>query len=330
MNDGLVQGINGLTISGTNSRIENLGRVEVSNHGTGSGVGGILFSSVTASTLINAGQVLAMTGIGVRASGLTGSTMQMDNSGLISGATSGVVFSLGGGSALLQNSGIVTGDDFGISTFNTETSIVNAATGRISSTAGDAITTTGVMNIVNNGEISALGQTGRCIVLGSSSGFSTITNHGTISTTFGASVDASGLLIGGAVFLYNHGTITGNYIGSGAVDVIRNFGVMEAVSTNTGSDTVRNAGLIDSFILMSSGNDTYRGYLGRVEGYVDGGLDNDTLLGGGFDDDLRGGSGDDLIEGKDGNDTLTGSLGADTIKGARAMTRSPPGPTLIC
>ena len=113
----------------------------------------------------------------------------------------------------------------------------------------------------------------------------------------------------------NHGSIEGNYTGSGAVDVLRNFGTMSAMSTGNGNDQVRNAGLINSVVLLGSGADTYRGSLGRVEGYVVAGQDNDSVIGGAFEDDFRGGTGDDLIEGRDGDDSLAGSGGADTLKG---------------
>ena len=54
---------------------------------------------------------------------------------------------------------------------------------------------------------------------------------------------------------------------------------------------------------------------------VDGGLGDDTIIGGSRADKLDGGAGTDTIDGGDGDDLLTGGLGDDTLNGGRGKDR---------
>jgi Ca2+-binding RTX toxin-like protein len=54
---------------------------------------------------------------------------------------------------------------------------------------------------------------------------------------------------------------------------------------------------------------------------VDGGLGDDTIIGGSLADTLDGGAGTDTIDGGDGDDLITGGLGDDTLNGGRGKDR---------
>ena len=54
---------------------------------------------------------------------------------------------------------------------------------------------------------------------------------------------------------------------------------------------------------------------------VDGGLGDDTIIGGSLSDTLDGGAGTDTINGGDGDDLITGGLGDDTINGEQGSDR---------
>jgi Ca2+-binding RTX toxin-like protein len=316
LNTGLVTGQYGIEIQGDQSEVTNLGRVAAQT------IGIRLFGGPVG-TLVNSGDVASnYRGISAELSSSTDFDLNISNSGSISGTDAGVYFSRSGltpsdgSDVVLINSGTIAGGLYGIRQIGQlDLHVTNAALGTITAAGGDAISASGRLYLVNHGSILAAGEDSSAIVLGTTSAFSTITNYGTLSSTFAPAIDASAIVSGGPVFLYNHGSIAGGYAGAATSDVLKNFGTMQSVSTGTGNDNVRNAGLIDGFVLLGAGEDTYRGRLGRVEGFVDGGTENDTLLAGDLDDDLRGGTGDDLIEGRGGDDVLAGALGADTLRG---------------
>jgi Ca2+-binding RTX toxin-like protein len=80
---------------------------------------------------------------------------------------------------------------------------------------------------------------------------------------------------------------------------------------------VENTGQMTGAIRLGDGNDTYDGHAGRHDSgsHIDGGLGNDTLIGGVDDDDLAGLFGDDTLYGNAGNDILEGLVGADHMFG---------------
>lgn len=324
VNSGTILGGAGIRSFGDNSYVLNTGTINSDDANSfGASGGGILIEGGTGSRVVNSGQINSTSSIGVNFLGVISGTGFLRNSGAITGDLAGVSFSNGFASVstamtwTITNGGEISGRVAGINAQDGNLALTNSSAGQISAGAGDAITCLGLLNLTNWGTISATGSGGDGIVLGASSGFTEINNFGTISTTNGLGINAASVTVG-AVFLTNHGIIQGAasaYSGGAVADVITNFGTMSAVGTGSGNDQVRNAGLISSFVILSLGNDSYDGRGGSVAGYIDGGIGNDTLRGGGIDDDLRGGVDADLLIGGDGDDSLSGSDGDDLLRG---------------
>jgi serralysin len=305
----ILTGISAIEIDGAD--------VDVSNTGSASAeIYGLIMNSESG-TILNSGTISGGArglGLGAGTSGDLGITIS--NSGTILGgdhAIASVFGGLAGSFVNLTNSGTISGARTGISlAAGVELTLANAAGAVIETASGPAIILANVLRLTNFGSITS--AEGPAIRLGANSGFTSITNHGQIGGWSG-SIDASALLTGGSLFVTNHGTISGGYTGAGNSDALKNFGLMDGLSTGNGNDNVRNAGVIDNFVLLGAGNDTYRGAGGRVEGWVDGGIGNDTLTGGADEDDLRGGTDSDTLTGRGGDDILTGSLGGDSLDG---------------
>lgn len=105
------------------------------------------------------------------------------------------------------------------------------------------------------------------------------------------------------VKIYNYGTISGE---EGAI----------LDGTNSGTTTVINEGIMIGDIQFSDVTSVYRGGRNSImDGAIDGGGGNDTLIGGDGHETLSGGNDDDLVRGRDGDDILNGGLGRDTVKG---------------
>jgi Ca2+-binding RTX toxin-like protein len=119
-----------------------------------------------------------------------------------------------------------------------------------------------------------------------SSGMSSLTNNGEISS------NATGIQrIGSEDFkLINHGLITSDsgfaYYGNGA----------------TGDQKVINDGSLVGQLWLGTGNDTYNGAGGKISGQI---------FGGGGNDKITGGKGAESMEGSAGRDIMTGGGGAD-------------------
>jgi Ca2+-binding RTX toxin-like protein len=317
VNGGTVIGVNGVSVTGNMTQVENHGTIEAMPVVNSFGFGAVNIMEFGTARFVNTGLVNGFEVTGLRlVSGVAGAVMNVENSGTIASSALAVGSGLGTGSVLsLVNSGTISGGSRAISLGASEGQILNAAGGLIQASGGAAISANEGLSLTNFGEVLGAGEATLAIRLDAGAGFTSITNHGTIASTFASAIDASAVLTGGSVFVTNFGTVSGGYTGAGASDFLKNFGGMDAVSTGNGNDTVRNAGLIDAFVLLGSGDDTYRGAGGRVEGQVDGGVGADTLLGGDLEDDLRGGVDDDRLSGRGGDDTLTGSTGADSLDG---------------
>ncbi len=324
-NSGTIMGGGGIRSRGDNNLLVNSGTIIADDSNSfGTSGGAILVESSNGNRVVNSGLITSTNSYGVNFLGLASGTGTLRNSGTISGDLAGISFTdfqVAFNTQLawtMTNSGEISGRIAGINVQDGNLALTNLATGQISAAAGDAVVCLGLINLTNWGSIAGNGPGGDAIVLGANSGFSEITNFGTISTTSGLAINAAAVT-GGAVFLTNHGVIQGAasaYNGGTGTDVITNFGTLSGIGTGGGSDQVRNAGLVNSFVLLSSGDDSYDGRRGSVAGYVDGGIGNDTLWGGLIEDDLRGGTGSDLLAGNDGDDTLTGSDGDDTLSGS--------------
>jgi Ca2+-binding RTX toxin-like protein len=68
-------------------------------------------------------------------------------------------------------------------------------------------------------------------------------------------------------------------------------------------------------VLLEHGDDLYSGRRGLMEGVVDGGTGDDTLIGGAGAEVLLGGEGADQLNGGAGDDTLSGGRGGDGLDG---------------
>ncbi|ASP22602.1 leukotoxin [Antarctobacter heliothermus] len=133
----------------------------------------------------------------------------------------------------------------------------------------------------------------------------------------------------------NSGVIHGNIQMGRYADTIGNSAdILGDLILETGDDIVSNSGLIDGDVLLGDGADSYFGQgqsvvTGQVLGAegddtlaggdladdLDGGIDNDLLVGRDGSDLLVGDSGDDMLLGGDGNDSLDGGTGNDTLNG---------------
>jgi Ca2+-binding RTX toxin-like protein len=78
-----------------------------------------------------------------------------------------------------------------------------------------------------------------------------------------------------------------------------------------GVDVVRNSGEIIGNVELGTGNDTYDGRKGTIDGLIFSGGGNDKLYAGAGDDDLRGEAGNDVLIGGAGRDVLNGGTGTD-------------------
>lgn len=148
--------------------------------------------------------------------------------------------------------------------------------------------------VVNGG---VLESDGAAIALGLFSGNATIINTGKIVGGAGTAISVDG---NGGAILDNAGVILGAVRLSGSAFA---------------SSKVTNGGLIDGDLALSSGNDSYNGHKGVVNGTVSGGGGEDVLKGGADDDVFTGDAREDQLTGGGGDDVLTGGARADKLKG---------------
>ena len=315
-NGGTISGAAAVGIIGDNSRITNTGLMTCNNGPANIGLSSVYLAGFTSTRFFNSGQIVGLDTHGIYLNGTPLSTATIENSGVIEAKGFGLQSFFSAGSAvILFNSGSITGFGGGVQTDNGSTDITNTAGGAIQSAGGWAITSFQTLTLQNGGTIAASGVGGVGIYLGADAGYSAIVNTGTIISAFGHAIDASTHVAGGTISLRNFGSILGGCQGAGLGDLITNRGLMDAVSTNAGNDTLRNAGVIQGLVLMGSGDDWFDGRGGEVMGPVDGGSGNDWLRGGGIDDELLGGNGSDTLLGGDGDDVLNGGAGADALTG---------------
>jgi Ca2+-binding RTX toxin-like protein len=216
------------------------------------------------------------------------------NTGTISGAATGLFVSGDGTAATggnrVENAGLISGRD-GI--------VVRLSEG---------------FTLVNTGTIQAPGHALSVIA----SQAPKVVNAGTMSSLLlgdlGASVENTGLILGGVSFA---DTVSG-----GATNVLDNTGTITAggfaqsanmaVIGSDVQDLVTNAGTLRGAVVLGTDNDLYDGALGLVLGLVQGDDGNDTLSGGRGAETLLGGSGSDIIAGGEGNDFLQAGVGLTT------------------
>ncbi len=284
--------------------VESTGRMTVTNAGVIGGANGIAFftpSGVPSDVLVNTGSILAT---GIASSGIRqyqSGTLNVTNSGTISGFLA-IQFTGAAGGDTLTNSGAIHGD---------------------SAVWGSG---TGALAIFNSGAIDGR----NAIQFSSTTGIDTLNNTGVISSTQYAVNESNG----GNLALTNSGTISGGITAillttqAGHVDTIDNSGTILSAGggfaisdLHAGALNVINNGHIGGSIVFGDGADLYDGSLGDVTGAVVGGNGNDTLSGGASADTLSGGGGDDVLSGGGGKDVLDAGSGTDTIDGGAGKDR---------
>ncbi|MGK7951515.1 MAG: hypothetical protein AB4368_22700 [Xenococcaceae cyanobacterium] len=82
-----------------------------------------------------------------------------------------------------------------------------------------------------------------------------------------------------------------------------------------GNITVLNQGIIRGDILLSAGDDLYKGAEGQISDTVFGNEGNDAIVGSQLDDLLNGGTGNDELSGNGGKDTF--QFGSDLLDGVK-------------
>ena len=159
--------------------------------------------------------------------------------------------------------------------------------------------------IVNHGTITAADIAGAGVNLGAAFGGiygaagSTVENYGAISSVLFWGIDMGNMAVtGGSIF--NHGLISGGLGG---------------LNGSAMADLVLNRGTIQGLVSLGGGSDSFDGHGGAVVGWVFGGDDEDTVIGGVSDDSLTGDNGYDYVIGKGGEDALYGGQQDDTLRG---------------
>lgn len=142
------------------------------------------------------------------------------------------------------------------------------------------------------------------LILAPGAGRARVVNTGTILAHESAAfaIPTGGAANSGPIKIVNRGVVTGDeavYDGTGAA----------------GSETIRNTGELFGQIDLGPGPSLYNGRRGLVDGTVDGGGGNDTLIGGGEAEHFQGGAGTDLLVGGADDDTLDGGDDPDMLRG---------------
>ncbi|MBM1912139.1 hypothetical protein JQW79_20925, partial [Sulfitobacter pseudonitzschiae] len=256
------------------------------------------------STITNHGSIVSPKTIALFSSG---GSSTITNTGTIEGS-SGVFISYSSAGDTFYNSGTVQANNYedelrdsrlnnGVVALRSDSTIVNYEGGVISATSSE----------------------GAGIKLMQSANGSIVLNHGNVHSTQAWGVDFGELYASNLAVLVNTGTISGgagSFLGSVSADVVENSGTMIGeVALNEGDDsyTAIADGIVQGWINGGLGNDTLTG--GSNADFIDGGADNDRLFGRGGDDDLRGGLGSDFMSGGMGDDQLIGDDGADKMFG---------------
>ena len=295
-------------------------------------------------------------GLAVKAfSGFSWHGATVDNEGhftVVGGAESAVYLwadSLPNTTPLMLNGGVITvtsnSDAAGVETLDEGATFHNTGQLLVSGSSfvrdlffsgGGTITNSGLISAIGTGpnalvygivsnEQIEIDNDGQIVVQGPPNGslssialkleaFAHVVNHGLISaptaiTTLGEFSDGPGL------HLENFGVVTGDIL------------------LRSGQDLITNSGTITGTVNLGEGDDVYDGRQGTETGLLQGGLGDDTLMGGaGFDnfqgnqgddsesggagaDIVVGGQGNDVQHGDDGDDVVWGNLGNDTLDG---------------
>ena len=276
----------------------------VSSLESGSGAFGVAMRGGSGS-LVNHGQISAPEAIAVF---LRDGANTVQNYGSITGVTGVQLYFVGSGDQL-YNAGVIAGngsfdgerDPFegtGVYVQSSLSTIINAAGGRILSTAAE----------------------GPAITVGEQASALRIRNEGEITSASGIDASLLGLDANGTQ-VFNSGMISGrdrSFLGSASSDSVVNRGTMTSnVNMGLGSDFFDNrGGNLYGGWYGGDGDDYFAGSGSSVvTGGIFAGAGNDTLLGGDNEDAMSGDAGNDSLRGRAGEDSLSGDDGNDLIYG---------------
>jgi hypothetical protein len=318
-----------------NGDILNSGTIESANPTNGTGIllvdGSQLSGEIVNSGVINGGR----DGVNFANGGQVNGTLRNTEEGVITSASRAV--NIGGNEVTLVNEGLITGtaDPRNGTVYGDVTAknifIENSSTGVIDvgeGLNGDAISLElgAEVNgsVINRGWVQGRGLPDgapdnatnqaaavRLYWVGAAGAETSvfngnIENYGTFAAENGATVliEARTELNG---WIINSGTIDGGATPDGQLAI--------DASQAEGNIQLRNRGVINGDVLLSSGDDLYNGRGGQLNGTVYGGDGYDTLIGGNSQDYLVGGFGNDILRGNGGSDLLDGGAGSDILRG---------------
>ena len=309
VNNGTIVGFgdNGFEVfAASRSFLTNNGSIFGANNGVVFDVTGSNYS------LVNHGSISGGDAVVVRASAT------ITNTGQISGqATSVQTIAYGiriqgftGGTVDLINSGIISGDT---ASYNSRLNIID----NIQNSGGFL----GNIGLNDQNDSYVAGSTGYILgFLDAGSGNDTIIGGDAGDDFRGADGDDR-LNGGGGDDTLDGGAGLDTIIGGAGDDELTGGSGADELSGRLGDDTILGGSGNDS-VLGGAGHDSISGAAGNDDiggqtgnDTIRGGNSADTLRGGAGDDDLRGDAGNDLIRGGTGNDALKGDKGADTLRG---------------
>ncbi len=244
-------------------------------------------SVVSGSTarVINSGSIRATTGTGV-AAGVQTYGLTLDNSGVIEAVSNQYiaagVYAVNGGT--MQNSGSILASGL-------------RSIGLGVSSHALVLDNSGIIRAT--GAAAAAGGASVALSFNWFSGTSIIRNSGTIEGEW--SIHSSDTVNRGNIVLLNDGVVRGTI----ATTDNGNWAIEGS------DDIIVNNGLIEGRIILGTGNDVYRGTLGRHSDYVGGDAGNDRLFGSDDSETIAGGAGDDVLLGGGSSDQLSGGDGRD-------------------
>ena len=123
------------------------------------------------------------------------------------------------------------------------------------------------------------------------------------------STTVNGTPVAGNLTVVNNGTIVGFPSDDAA-----------AIASQTGTSSITNNGQISGNVFVGSGNDTYDGTLGNIDGKIILNEGDDTAIGGAGDETFLGGAGDDTLTG--GGGVTRRSIWASTVPAGSSTSAS--------
>lgn len=207
-------------------------------------------------------------GAGIRS---TGDGASISNTTTIQAVGYGILSS--GNNATITNEGTINAARAGIVIAGNHTDL--KTTSHIAADSALLISGSGTHVTIEN-EISGSGKHVAAIEI-TSTGKTTITNHGAVSASGSGTVIDAG---NGAETIVNTASLYGVVNLGGGNDVFKSLKgeVTGAVNAGAGNDRITNTGLMQFDVNLGAGNDVFTSLKGEVDGKVFGGKGNDTYV----------------------------------------------------